>query len=572
MRAVQKWIHLQSGTKRQRPTSPRSRLPLQWRLVPAVAAAAAVLAVLVYAVGGLSAIERQSVDSRFRVRGVERPGGRVVIVAVDDKMLRTAGTVPPIRRIYYARLLNRLQLSGPRLVAIDAQFIGASPYPADGRALLAAMERNHVVVVTPDSGQGPPQFPTGAARAPGVVLASAGINPDPDGKLRHMMYMQVALKTLAVRAAELVTGRPVDVRTFQGDEAWIDFRGPPGTFPTQSMADVLAGRVPVSYFSHKIVLVGVTAPVEKDVFLTSVSSLPMSGVEIHANALETLLDGFPLQSASGAINILLILALCTVPAGVGLRFSALSVFGAAVVTLVAFLIVGQLAFNSGYILNVVSPILGLALATAGIIAAQALIERRQKEALKVTLEALNVVKRTDAGYFISYRRGQSGFVARSMKSALEAKVGPTRVYLDECSSSAGEEWPLRIEQEIYRCGVMLVVIGPRWLQAAHDDGRRRLDDPADWVRREIEAGLQLPRRQAVVVPILHDGASMPAPGELPDSIKVLTSRTAVALTGLNTEAEIDALIASIEDGSLRVGLAEDVPAAETDRPHTESPC
>lgn len=550
------------STSRHRPVASRgSRLPLQWRLVPLVGATAAACAVVVYALGGLSAVERQTVDSRFRIRGVERPSGRIVIVAVDDKMLRRADTVPPIRRIYYAQVVNRLRLAHARLVAIDAQFIGASARPSDDRALLAAMERNRVLVVTPDDARGPPPLPTGADSAPGVVLASAGVDPDPDGKLRQMLYSQVALKTLAVRAAELVTGRRVDVRAFHGDHAWIDFRGPPGTFPTRSMADVLAGRVPASYFAHKIVLIGVTAPVEKEVFLTSASSLPMSGVEVHANALETILNGFPLQSASGTINILLILALSAVPACFGVRLSALWVFGAALVTVAMYLIAAQLAFNSGYILNVVCPLLGLGLSCAGVIAAQALIERRQKEALMATLDALDLVARTDAGYFISYRRDQSSFVARSIKSALEAKVGAARVYLDERSNSPGEEWPQRIEQEIYRCGVMLVVIGPRWLEAADQDNRRRLDDPDDWVRREIEAGLDLPRRQAVVVPILHDGASMPAARDLPDSIKALTNRTGVALSGLDTAAEIETLIASIEDGSLRVALADDVGAA-----------
>ena len=544
--------------------------PLGWSLVAAVTAAAAALAVVVYGVGGLSTLERQSTDARFRIRGRQRPSGRVVIVAVDDSMLKISGTVPPIRRSYYARLLDRLQLARPSLIAIDVQFIGESAHPADDHALLAELERNHVLVATPDTGQGTPPLPTGAAHASGIELASVGVDPDPDGKLRKMMYVQVALKTLPVRAAEVLTGKPVARGAFPGNHAWINFLGPPGTFPTTSMADVLSGRVPISYFSHKVVLVGVTAPVEKDVFLTSASSLPMSGVEVHANALETILDGFPLQSPSGAVNIVIILALCSIPACVGLRLSALAVCGASVVAVLAYLIVAQIAFNSGYIIAVSYPIFGLILATVGVIAVHAVIERRQKEALQVTLDALDVVRRADAGYFISYRRDQSSFVARSIRSALEAKVGAPRVYLDDRSNSAGDVWPERIEQEIYRCGVMLVVIGPHWLYAAYEDGRRRLDDPHDWVRREVEAGLQLPRRQAVVVPLLHDGAPMPAAGELPDSIKPLTDRMAVVLTGVDTGAEIDDLIASIEAGALREAVGADTRGAQEQRAPAES--
>lgn len=533
----------------------------QRSLFVATSVAAAAVAVAVYGLGGLSTLERQSIDARFRIRGSERPSGRIVIVAVDDAMLKFSGTVPPIRRSYYAGLLDRLRVARPSLIAIDVQFIGASAHPADDRALLAEMQLNHVLVATPDTGQGPPPLPTGAAHANGIELASVGVDPDPDGKLRKMMYVQVALKTLPVRAAEILTGKRVAPGAFPGNHAWINFRGPPGTFPTVSMADVLSGRVPIRYFNHKVVLVGITAPVEKDVFLTSASSLPMSGVEVHANALQTILDGFPLQSVSGAVNILIILALCSVPACVGLRFSALAVCAASLVAVLAYLIAAQIAFNSGDIVAVSYPIFGLALATVGVIAVDAVIERRQKEALQSTLDALDVVRRADAGYFISYRREQSSFVARSIRSALEAKVGAPRVYLDDRSNSAGEVWPERIEQEIYRCGVMLVVIGPHWLDAVYEDGRRRLDDPQDWVRREVEAGLELPRRQAVVVPLLHDGATMPAPGELPDSIKPLTDRMAVVLTGVDTAAEIDDLIASIETGALREAIGAEAPGA-----------
>jgi CHASE2 domain-containing sensor protein len=508
----------------------------------------------VYAVGGLSALERQSIDARFHIRGAEGTSGRVVVVAVDDKMLRRAATRPPIRRIYYARLLDRLRAAHPRLVALDVQFIGRSAHPADDHALLAAMHRTgRVLVATPDSGDGAPPHPAGAARAPGVVAASAGVDPDPDGKLRKMMRAQVALETLPVRAAELLRGQPVDPRAFQRNHAWIDWRGPPGSFPTTSMADVLDGRVPVGAFAGKVVLVGVTAPVAKDVFLTAASTLPMSGVEINANSLETILDDFPLRSAGAAIDLLLLLALACVPVALGLRFSALAVFGGGVLALVLYLGAAQLAFESGQIVAVACPVLALALATAAVIAAHAVIERRQREELERTLAALDVVPRQDAGFFICYRRDHSSYVANSLKTRLSKRVGDARVYLDERSNVAGERWPERIEQEIYSCGVMLVLIGPHWSHAidrAH--GSRLLEDPEDWVRREIETGLQLPHRQAKLVPILHDGASMPDRSELPDSIRPLADWHAFSLTGTQTDAEIDALLDAIRRGGAGV--------------------
>jgi hypothetical protein len=358
-----------------------------------------------------------------------------------------------------------------------------------------------------------------------------------------------------VRAAELVRGEPLGTGHFDDNHAWIDWRGPPGTFATVSMADVLAGRVAPSRFAGKVVLVGVTAPAEKDVFATAASNLPLAGVEVHANALETILAGFPLRPAGTVADLLLILALGAVPVALGLRWSALAVCAGSLAALLVFLGAAQLAFDAGRIVAVASPILALVLSAVAVIAAHAAIERRQREALEATLAALGVVPRQDAGFFICYRRDQSGFVANSLKAALGRRVGAGRVYLDEQSNRAGERWPARIEQAIYSCGAMFVLISPHWAQTMAD-GHRRLDDPQDWVRREVEAGLELPHRQARLVPLLHDGASMPDPSELPDAIKPLADWQAFVLTGVDLVEEIDSLLEAI---SVSRTLADEPP-------------
>ena len=99
---------------------------------------------------------------------------------------------------------------------------------------------------------------------------------------------------------------------FPDNHAWIDFRGPPGSFPQYSFSDVMAGRVPVSEFADKAVLIGKTDPIGGDVFVTSISSDPMPGVEVHANALWTVLAGIPLKSVPAPANIALILALIAI--------------------------------------------------------------------------------------------------------------------------------------------------------------------------------------------------------------------------------------------------------------------
>jgi hypothetical protein len=91
------------------------------------------------------------------------------------------------------------------------------------------------------------------------------------------------------------------------------------------------------------------------------------------------------------------------------------------------------------------------------------------------------------------------------------------------------------------------LIGPRWLEVV--DARRRIDDPDDWVRREVEAGLQ--RREAVVVPVLLDGAHPPTDAELPEPVKRLAALHAVAITGDDLTADIDKLVRSVERGRRR---------------------
>jgi hypothetical protein len=65
------------------------------------------------------------------------------------------------------------------------------------------------------------------------------------------------------------------------------------------------------------------------------------------------------------------------------------------------------------------------------------------------------------------------------------------------------------------CSVLIAVVGPQWTTAAEDAGRR-LDDPQDWVRLEIEAAL---RRRARVIPVLLDGATMSSASDLPLSLR-----------------------------------------------------
>ncbi len=532
----------------------RPRLGRREALAGAVGGLVVVFVLTLYASGVLNNLERQSVDERFSWRGGQPPGSQIVIVAIDQTTLQTLGIRPPLPRSDYAKVLDRVHAASPRVIGIDTQFIGRSD-AAEDNALLAAIARDGpVLLATHDGPQGAIPVPAGVADAPGVVLGSAAIDKDPDGVLRRMLYAPVSLKTLALRAAEMVRNQPVNAADFPENHAWIDFRGPPGTFPRFSFADVLADKVPASSFAGKAVLIGVTDPVN-DVFVTSISSIPMPAVEINANALWTVLAGLPLKSVGAPVDVALILALIGIPVAVGARKSGLFTLASSAVLLAVFIAIAQLAFNAGWIVTVVYPIVGLVVATAGMIGVDAYVGRRQLADLQQVLGDLLPPQKPPA-FFISYRRSQNTWQARDIRKELARRYGESRVFMDASSIDYGESFPDRIASAIRGCSVILGLIGPHWLEPTA--GSRRIDDPNDWVRRELEAALQ--RQEALVIPVLLDGASAPAAADLPETIQGLATLHAVVIVGEDLATDIDNLLKSIERGQRR--------AANRDTPET----
>jgi CHASE2 domain-containing sensor protein len=528
----------------------QSRVWLRPALLSGTAATAALIAILSYFTGALAALERQTVDARFGIRGARPPGNNIAVVGVDAQTFSALrASFAKLPRADYASLLDRLRAAHPAVIGMDVQFLGKTD-ARDDRSLVGAVARDGpIVLTTHDASGGPIPVPAGVRNARGAVRASAAVDVDSDGVLRRMIYAPVALKTFAVRVAELLTGRPIGDQHFPGNHAWVDFRGPPGTFRTVSALDVLEGRVPSGSFAGKAVLIGITDPVGRDVFVTATSSVPMSGVEFQANALSTILRGFPLQPLGGGAAVLMLLLLASFPAAVASRFAALWVLIAALAVVGGFLVVAQLAFNGGTILPVTDGLLALVLGTIGAIAAESFVERKQLRNLQ---ELFDLLPSAVSDFFISYRRNQSELAANTLREGLVRRFGEERVFMDVDAITPGQQWPKRVEHAVAACRAILVVIGPQWSDARAPDGSRRLDDREDWVRREIEVALS--RSDVAVVPVLHDHARPPSDEELPDSIRALARRQAVELTGRQLDRWIDELSESIQKDRLRESL------------------
>src|SRR5262245_56562210 len=128
-----------------------------------------------------------------------------------------------------------------------------------------------------------------------------------------------------------------------------------------------------------------------------------------------------------------------------------------------------------------------------------------------------------APIFINYRREDSAGYAGRLFDRFVGELGRDQVFRDFENIPPGENFTQAIHQGIDGSVVLLVLIGPRWLTAADADGRQRLADPCDLVRREIELGLQ---RKLRVIPVLLPGANMPAAQDLPESLRPLTQYNA----------------------------------------------
>jgi hypothetical protein len=129
--------------------------------------------------------------------------------------------------------------------------------------------------------------------------------------------------------------------------------------------------------------------------------------------------------------------------------------------------------------------------------------------------------------FIGYRRDDTADVAGRVFDALESRFGRNRVFKDVDNLRPGADFGEYIKTILPRCRVALILIGPNWVNAVDEYGRRRLDDPSDWVRIEIE--IALAAGDLEVVPVLINGAHMPRAEELPPSLHPLLRRHAATI-------------------------------------------
>ncbi|HEX9277410.1 MAG TPA: TIR domain-containing protein [Casimicrobiaceae bacterium] len=144
--------------------------------------------------------------------------------------------------------------------------------------------------------------------------------------------------------------------------------------------------------------------------------------------------------------------------------------------------------------------------------------------------------------FISYRRSDTQMVAGRLRESLARHFGDAAIFRDKNSIAAGEDWTKAIRDELTRDTVVVALIGSTWASAKDDSGRRRLDDPADWNRVELEQALQHGCR---VVPLLVDDAKMPKESDLPESLGALARANALKLRDDDWDSDVGRLVQAL---------------------------
>ncbi|NJL99632.1 MAG: adenylate/guanylate cyclase domain-containing protein [Synechococcaceae cyanobacterium SM2_3_2] len=365
----------------------------------------------------------------FSWRGPQPPHPDVVILAIDDSSqnledLFTAAEIAdnprlaqmtrwPWPREVFAAALDQLGAAGARVVAFDLIFDQPSVYgPEDDQRFAAAIathrqrtlfgvSRSEDVQVLPGGSRSvrvafTPLWQDYADAEPQLGLVNLPISPNRQVMMLPAVGGEVdgrtglAIRPLSVVASSRLLPNAVDEA---GDLSWgIQYRGPRGTYPTYPFWHLFeptfwqlnlgGGEV----FRDKIVLIGDTTQLGQDLWNTPLDPL-LPGVEIHANAIGTLLAGDGIRTVSWAWGSLLILG-AGLGIGLGLMLArgVLPKLGLTVAGVGIALAGSYLAFDLGWRLPTTAMILAGSLAGLADTTWQGMAERRDRLRLRRILE------------------------------------------------------------------------------------------------------------------------------------------------------------------------------------------
>lgn len=368
----------------------------------------------------LHGIHLQSSDFLYRAADSNPradPDNQIVIVAIDDKSLEQLGRFPSWPRAYHAQLINALAETGARVIVFDVLF--SEPSPDDDKLVASIKQAGNVIL--PLAGALETHQPTitgetialDSAIRPlkplqdsALAVGHANMIPDEDGIVRRLPLIinnsehyepALALTTIAkyLRRPQ-ITETPIkdNFLSFAGrsiplDNAnnmlihYEDNLAASSSFTVVSYADTLRNDISPDTFQDKIVLIGVTATGLGDTFWTPMGRV-VSGVELHASAMHTILTGNFLKPAPNAITILSILLLALLCGLVVLRLRVLWAILSTVFLGIIYFLTAFYFFDHGIVLDMLYPPLTIAGTFVGVNLYNVTTERLEKREITKT--------------------------------------------------------------------------------------------------------------------------------------------------------------------------------------------
>jgi len=306
-------------------------------------AAALVTGALVY-LGVLEPLETWALDHLFELRGARRPEAPIVIITIDESSIAELATQWPFPRAMHGELLDRISAGRPLVIGVDLFFDTPSARgPEDDRALGAAIARAGNVVLAAACSLDEQDFyqrivlnpPLPMIRAGAAAVAPINLISDAAGFVRRvpmrvrvgerpLVGFDAALHQIAARAGLTVKPLP------EAPNILINFRGGPRTFPWLPYYQVLRREIAPEVFRGKIVLVGATSEVLHDLFRAPFArGGTMPGVDIHANAVDTLVHGDAIREIPRWTSTLVAVIAALLGSALVVRLRALRALGAA---------------------------------------------------------------------------------------------------------------------------------------------------------------------------------------------------------------------------------------------------
>lgn len=397
------------------------------RTILAIGIIATIFAIIITSSGLFETLESHSIDWRFNLRGKMQPTAPIVIVAIDDSSFANMPERWTWPRTFYARVVENLKKWGAKAIVFDMVFsepttknpkedkIFADAIKKAGNVILglAILQENinkgmTTRIIYPIKGLKDAAFDMGHVHhrfsktdshiRETYLLLKSGDEIFYSMSLKAIgLYYGLKTDDLKISRDNLIWG-DMNIPLYMGNSCIINFMGPADTFNTVPFYKVYYGKdINTNMFKDKIVLIGSTSELLHDVFLTSFSiseiempngstektTVMMPGVEIHANAINTIFSNQYLKRMDPVTGLFLVLAIGILTSFLLFNIKAWHGLIVTVLEILTYFLISTYLFNShNYIIDLVNPIFSVVFCYLTISTYKVGVEEREKRKIK----------------------------------------------------------------------------------------------------------------------------------------------------------------------------------------------